>query len=150
MKRGSDGHNNYIVVMRHMFYKKVYIPKNIYFSMNVVHNNNIRHLVLWQTLSQCMQNRVKVNFPSISNDNECDMYSIIPFIKHHHGVKGVLQNTIFFVKNNGQVGYTYIELNLQTKKLMKCTQLWFVPNVASKEIKFLCPNFVIIFAYQGV
>jgi hypothetical protein len=43
LKRGSNGHNNYIVVMWHMLYKKVYIPKNIYFSMSVVHNYNIRH-----------------------------------------------------------------------------------------------------------
>ncbi len=76
--------------MRHMFCKKVHTPKNIYFNLNIVHNYSIRHPLLWQMLGQCMQNMVKVNFPGFSNENEHDRHSILPFIKHHHGVKGVL------------------------------------------------------------
>jgi hypothetical protein len=48
--------------MRHMFYNKVHILKDFYFSLNIVHNYNIRRLILYKTLGQCMQNRVKVDF----------------------------------------------------------------------------------------
>jgi hypothetical protein len=36
---------------------------------------------------------MKVDFPSLSNGNECDKYSILLLIQDHHGVKGVLQIT---------------------------------------------------------
>jgi hypothetical protein len=46
LKRGSNGHNNYIAIMKHMFCEKVHIFKNIYFGLIIIHNYIIRHLVL--------------------------------------------------------------------------------------------------------
>jgi hypothetical protein len=64
--------------MRHMFYNKVHILKNFYFGLSIVHNYNIRRLILYKTLGQCMQNKVKVDFLFFSNNNECDKHSILP------------------------------------------------------------------------
>jgi len=55
--------------MRHMFYNKVHILKNFYFGLSIVHNYNIRRLILYKTLGQCMQNKVKVDFLFFSNNN---------------------------------------------------------------------------------
>jgi hypothetical protein len=58
-------------------------PQHIHFNFNIINKNNIKHPIVWHMFRFCSKNWVKVNLFTFCNDNECNRYPILPFIKHH-------------------------------------------------------------------
>ncbi len=105
-----------------------------WFNICIIHNNNIRHPIAKHALWQCLKNwsffwpfpmTMKANSMPFYHLSSCTIKVYKGYCKEH-GTK---------ISYNGRKG---------------CTLLWFVSNVASKDIELQHPNLSIISNCCGI
>jgi hypothetical protein len=88
--------------------------------LNIVNNDNKQQPIIWHYLWQWLEDWMKVTHSTFPNYNECNGYSILPFVKHHHYVYKVLQN-LWCKVNRLNVGeYKSMQLHKMKNNAIPC------------------------------